>query len=186
MSEANPLSAEQQQQLAKAGERAKKIIAATKVATFNTWTIGAFAIISLLFAFSSLTALIMGLGLGWIAWNEFKGKTRLLTFDPTAPAFLGNNQLALMSLIVIYALVSIYRTLTEPIPQLAEIEEVLGPVGDIFTSITVYVYVAVIVLTVIFQGLNARYYFARKRMLAKYLSETPDWIVDLQRRIGST
>jgi hypothetical protein len=91
-----------------------------------------------------------------------------------------------MSLIVIYALVSIYRTLTEPIPQLAEIEEVLGPVGDIFTSITVYVYVAVIVLTVIFQGLNARYYFAQKRMLAEYLSETPDWIVDLQRRIGRT
>jgi len=46
---------------------------------------------------------------------------------------------------------------------------------------TVTVYGAAILLTLLFQGLNARYYFARVQMLADYLRETPDWIVDLQK-----
>ena len=184
MPKSNPLSPEQQQQLAAASARATKILAAAKVATFNGWTIGVFAIISLLFAFGSLTALVMGIGLGWIAWNEFTGRTRLRAFDPTAPAFLGKNQLALLSLIGTYALVSIYRTLTQPIPHLAELEEVVGPVGDL-TSVSVAVYVAVIVLTVIFQGVNARYYFARQKMIEEHLAETPAWVVALQRGAGT-
>lgn len=184
MPDPNPLSPEQRQQLANAGDRSSKILAAAKIAAFNGWTIGFFAVVSLLFAFFSLTALVMGLGLGWIAWNEFKGRDRIRAFDPTAPTFLGKNQLGFMSLVTVYALWSIYLTLTEPIPHLDEIEEALGPIGDLVTSITISVYLVVILLTVLFQGLNARYYFARKKMIAEYLSETPDWIVDIQRQLG--
>ena len=39
----------------------------------------------------------------------------------------------------------------------------------------------VIVLTVLFQGLNARYYFARTRRVEDYVKETPGWIVEIQR-----
>lgn len=184
MPDPNPLSPEQQRQLTDAVAQSTKIRAAARIATFNGWTIGFFAVISLLFAYSSLTALIMGLGLGWIAWNEFKGRDRIRTLDPTAPTFLGKNQLGFMGLVVVYAIWSIYRTLTEPMPYLDEIEEALGPIGDVVTSITVSVYLIVILLTVLFQGLNARYYFARKAMIDEYLSETPDWIVEIQRNIG--
>ena len=39
----------------------------------------------------------------------------------------------------------------------------------------------VIVLTALFQGLNARYYFARSQRVKDYLKETPGWIVEIQR-----
>ena len=184
MPDFNPLSPEQQRQLSAAGERAAKILSAAKVATFNGWTIGFFAVVSMLFAISSMTALVMGLGLGWVAWNEFKGRDRIRAFDRTAPTFLGKNQLGFMSLIVAYALWSIYRTLTEPMPHLDEIEEALGPIGDLVTSVTISVYLIVILLTVLFQGLNARYYFAREKMMDEYLSRTPDWVMEIQREVG--
>ena len=44
-----PLSPDQQEQLALANRRAKKVLGAAKVATFNGWSIGLFAAISLLF-----------------------------------------------------------------------------------------------------------------------------------------
>ena len=36
-------------------------------------------------------------------------------------------------------------------------------------------------LTAVFQGLNARYYFRRIATIERYLSETPDWVLELQR-----
>ncbi len=40
---------------------------------------------------------------------------------------------------------------------------------------------AVIVLSGIFQGLNARYYFVRAGRLRDYVRDTPQWVLDLQR-----
>lgn len=183
MPESSPLSPEQEQQLAEAGVRASRILAACKVATLNGWTLGIVAAISLPFAFGSLTALVMGVGLGWIAWNEFRGRDRLRSLDASAAVFLFKNQIALLVLIVAYALLSIFQSLTQPMPHLAEIEAMIGPVGDLVTSISVAIYVLLILLTILLQGLNARYYLARKAMIEEYLAETADWIVGLQRRI---
>ncbi len=36
-------------------------------------------------------------------------------------------------------------------------------------------------MSVVFQGLNAIYYFTRRKLVASYLEETPDWVVDVQR-----
>jgi hypothetical protein len=38
-----------------------------------------------------------------------------------------------------------------------------------------------IALTIIFQGLNAVYYFTRAKLLRRYVAETPAWVVELQR-----
>ena len=46
---------------------------------------------------------------------------------------------------------------------------------------TLMVYGIVIVLTLLVQGLNARYYFVRVQQLQDYLAQTPKWIVDMQR-----
>jgi len=184
----SPLSPEQQEELALANARAQKILSATKVATFNGWTIGAFAAItllvalfSLLFALFSLTALVIGVGMAIVARNEFRGRGLLRRFDAQGPQLLGRNQVGFMTLIIGYCVWSIYSTLNNPIPQLEELEAVLGATGDLVTNLTVAVYAVAIGLTLLFQGLNARYYFARIKLVQGYLEETPAWIIDLQR-----
>ncbi len=183
-----PLSPDQQEQLALANRRAKKVLGAAKVATFNGWSIGSFAAISLLFAivgffFASfnLTALAMGIGLAVVARNEFRGRDLLLSFSPHGPRLLGKNQLGLMGLLIAYCLWSIYGTLTNPITEIEGLEALGEAVGDLATDLTVAVYGVVIVVSGLAQGLNARYYFARTRLVEDYVRETPEWIVELQR-----
>jgi hypothetical protein len=177
-----PLSPEQQKDLVQATERAHKVFGAVKVATFNGWTIGIFAGITGLFAlFGSVTALVMGAGMAVVSWNEFRGRTRLRQFDPQGPRLLGRNQVGFMSLLVGYCLWSIYRTVTNPVTEVLGLEEIAGIPADVVTSLTVSVYLIVIVLSLLFQGLNALYYFRRIKPVEDYLRETPRWIVRLQR-----
>lgn len=177
-----PLSPEQQEELAQASARAKKVLRAARVATFNGWFLGVFAALTLPFAlFFSVTALVMGVSMAILARNEFHGRKLLRHFDPRGPRLLGRNQLCFMGLLIGYCLWSIYRTLTEPMTQLQELEVIAGSVGDLATSLTVTVYGIVIFSSVLFQGLNARYYFARTKMVQDYLDETPPWIIDVQR-----
>ena len=176
-----PLSPEQREELARANERAKKVLGAARVATFNGWAIGVFAAVSLLFAVFSLTALVVGIGMAIVAWNEFRGRRLLRRFDSHGPQLLGRNQLGFMGLLIGYCLWSIYSTLTNPIAQLEELEAIAGPIGELVTTLTLTVYGVVILLSLLIQGLNARYYFARAKLVQDYLSETPAWVIDLQR-----
>ncbi len=175
-----PLSPEHQEELAQAKQRVRKVLGAVKVATFNGWTIGVFAAITLLFALFSVTALVVGAGMAVVSWNEFRGRTLLRQFDTQGPRLLGRNQVGFMSLLIGYCLWSIYRTLTNPVTQIEGLEEI-GVTADLVTNLTVAVYGAVIVLSLLFQGLNALYYFRRVKHVEEYLRETPRWIVELQR-----
>jgi hypothetical protein len=176
-----PLTPEHRKDLVQATERANKIFGAVKVATFNGWTIGIFAGITLLFALFSATALVVGAGMAFVSWNEFRGRTLLRQFDPQGPRLLGRNQVGFMGLLVGYCLWSIYRTLTNPITQIEGLEEIAGFTAELVTNLTVSVYAMVIVLSVFFQGLNALYYFRRAKHVEDYVRETPRWIVELQR-----
>ena len=176
-----PLSPEQQRQLAEASQRARKVMGAARVAAFNGWTIGSIAAVSVLFGLFSRTALVMGLAMGFVAWNEFRGRALLRAFDPAGARLLGKNQVGLLVVIVVYCLWSIYITTTGETPEMAEIEAMIGDISDLVTELTVMVYGAVIGLSVLFQGLNARYYFSRQRLIREYLQQTPDWVVKLQR-----
>lgn len=176
-----PLSPDQQEQLALANRRAKKVLGAAKVATFNGWSIGLFAAINLLFAIFSFTALVMAIGLAVVARNEFRGRSLLRSFSPHGGRLLGKNQLGFMGLLIAYCLWSIYGTITNPITEIAGMEVLTEAVGDLVTDLTMAVYGVVIVVSVLVQGLNARYYFARARLVEEYVRETPEWIVELQR-----
>ncbi len=176
-----PLSPEQQRQLAEASQRARKVMGAARVAAFNGWTIGSIAAVSVLFGLFSRTALVMGLAMGFVAWNEFRGRALLRAFDPAGARLLGKNQVGLLVVIVVYCLWSIYITTTGENPEMAEIEAMIGDISDLVKELTVMVYGAVIGLSVLFQGLNARYYFSRQRLIREYLQQTPDWVVKLQR-----
>ncbi len=176
-----PLSPEQQEELARANQRAKKVLGAGKVATFNGWSIGVFAAVTLMFALFSMTARVLGIGMAIVAWNEFRGGKLLRQFDRHAPRLLGRNQLGFMGLLIGYCLWSIRSTLTNPLTEVEGLEALAGATGDLVTNLTVAVYGGVILLSLLIQGLNARYYFARTKLLEGYLRETPDWVINLQR-----
>ena len=182
MSSDPTLSPEQRRELEDARDRARKILVAGKVAAFNGWTIGIFAALSFLFGLGSPVVMVLALALGAVAWNEFRGRTLLRRLDPSAGLLLGRNQLGLMALIVAYCLWSIWRAKAgPPDPEMEQLQDLVGVGSDLIEQLTVILYVSVIAATAIFQGLNARYYFRRVGMTEAYLSETPPWVVDLQR-----
>ena len=137
---------------------------AAKVARFNGWALGGCAALSLLTGLSSLPVGVVGLGLVVVAWNELRGRKMLLRLDRRGPRLLGRNQLGLMALVVAYSLWSIYLGLTGPTELtvlLEQLEPTFGPLGHLQGTLTLALYGGVILLSVIFQGLNALYYFTR-------------------------
>ena len=84
-------------------------------------------------------------------------------------------------MLVAYCLWSIYGAITNPITEIEGLEALGEAVGDLATDLTVAVYSVVIVVSGLAQGLNARYYFARTRLVEDYVRDTPQWIVELQR-----
>lgn len=189
-----PLTAEHLAALTLANQRSKKLRSAAGVAMFNGICIGAVSGLSLLFAAGAAmfgefdwVAAVMGIGLGAIAWNEFRGRKMLQQFNPRGPAVLGWNQLALLGLIVAYAAWMMGTALLKANPydeamqREPMMKDMLGDFGHWFRMLTVAVYGGAIVGSLLFQGLNSLYYFTRGRILRGYLADTPAWVVQLQR-----
>lgn len=185
-----PLAAQHHQQLALASERSKKIRKAAGVAAFNGWVTGIFAVTSAPFAPFSVAGFLVAAGLAIVTYNEFAGRKRLLRFDESAPQLLGWNQVGFLAMIVVYCLWMMFDGLTGAGPFAAELaakpelREVLDSVDgldSIYKLLVLAVYGSVIVLSVIFQGWNAYYYFSRRKHVAQYLRETPSWVLDVQR-----
>jgi hypothetical protein len=183
------LAQEHRRELALANQRAKKIRKAAGVAAFNGWATGIFAALSAPFALFSIAGLFVTVGLSVVAYNEFQGRKRLLRFDPLSPALLGWNQVGLMALIVLYCLWMLFAGLTGAGPFAGEMQtnpELAGALGSLsqfdefYKVLVVAVYGTVIVLSVIFQGLNALYYFTRRKHVEAYVQETSEWVLDLQ------
>ena len=184
---ADPLTPKQVDALTAGNRRRRRIGRAVAMAAFNGWSTAMFAVLSIPFVLFSRTALFVGLGLGVIAFFEFKGRRLLQQLDMKAPTLLGFNQIAFAGLLVGYCAWSIYTNLENPgryaetiaaNPQLASM---LGPVGDLHKTVTLAVYGTVAMLSCVFQGSTAAYYFTRSRHLRAYVKETPDWVLDLQR-----
>lgn len=174
------LTPEQELELRDAKERAGSFLGATKVAAFNGWSIGFFAVVSILFGLFSLTSFLVGVGLAFVARNEFVGRTRLRSFDPSGLELLWRNQLGFMALIIAYCVWSIFRTFALPESEISELTQLLGATG-LVQAATLIVYTVVIVTTAIFQGWNAYYYFVRVARIRDYVRDTPQWVLDLQR-----
>jgi len=177
------LTLEQELELRDAKERAGSFLGATKVAAFNGWSIGFFAVVSILFGLFSPTSFSVGAVPVVKTRNEFVGRARLRSLEPSGLELLWRNQLGFLSLIIAYCVWSIYRIVAAPAPPIiADLTELLGVgVEDLFQSVTLTLYAVVIAATGIFQGLNARYYFVRVSMIRDYVRDTPQWVLDLQR-----
>lgn len=182
-----PLTDQQQQELANARQRGKKIQCAAGVAAFNGWSIGIFAALSTPFALFSLPGFVLVVGMAAVAYGEFAGRRALLRFEPSAATRLGWNQLALLGLIVAYCVWMTLSGLASEGPFSAEmaakpeLQEVLGPAeafDQTYRLVLVGFYAVVVALSAIFQGGNAWYYFSRRRHLVAFARQTPDWVLD--------
>jgi hypothetical protein len=185
-----PLSQSQQHQIAAAKIRARKIRKAAAVAGFNGWTTGILAVCSAPFALFGLPGLLITAGMSLVAFNEFQGRRRLLQFDGEAPAFLGWNQIGFLALIAAYCCWMLFVGLTSEGPFAAEFEakpelrvafDSVDEFDQYYRILMTVVYGTGIVLSVIFQGLNAIYYFTRQKHVQAYVQQTPAWVIDLQR-----
>ena len=190
-----PLSQAQQNEVATAHDRGRKIRKAASVAAMNGWMTGFFAACSLPFALFSLPSFLVTAGLTFVAYNEFKGRKRLLQFDREAPAFLGWNQVGFLALITVYCLWMVVAGLTsegpfaaelKAKPELAAVFDSMTEFDQLYRILIVAVYGTVILLSAVFQGLNALYYFTRRKLVNDYVQNTPDWVLDLHRLSSPT
>jgi hypothetical protein len=187
---ADPLSVSHRRELAAARDRAKTIRKAARVAGFNGWTTAAAAAFSGMFLVfdRSPLAIAITLGLAIITYNEFRGRKRLLNFDPSAATMLGWNQLGLLAMIIVYCLWSLFGTAGEAdavraeLKSYSDLDAALGTGGSFEGMIKTFSYAmygGVIALSVIFQGGNAIYYFTRRRHVEEFIAETPQWVRDV-------
>jgi hypothetical protein len=192
---AAPLTGEHLEQLARAKLLAGKVRKACGVATVNGCILvvfsgisGLLALMGVMFGEFDVIGLGLGAGLALLAWNEFRGRAMLRRFELRGCRVLGWNQLVLMAMVIVYAAWMLGSSLWGPGPYdeaIARERMLAGPLGSInnlYKMISVVIYGGLIAGTLIFQGLNSLYYFTRGKHVEAYVSETPEWVVDLQRR----
>jgi len=183
------LSPEHHAQLARAQQQRNKLNRAVKLASFNAWSFAVLAAGSVLLALFMPGSIIAAALLAALAYNEFRGRRRLLQRDPRAPQTLGINQLVFCALIAGYCILKIIQATTGPgvyeqvIAKHPELAQTLEPLQGLVQTLTIATYLAVLVLGVGLQGLTAWYYFSRKTILDNYLQQTPEWVLDLDRTL---
>ncbi len=130
-------------------------------------------------------------GLSVVAFNEFRGRDRLRAYDPSAATLLGWNQLGLLAGIIAYCVwmmttskIDTGSTLSAQLGSSRDSQALIGDLSGIGGAVeyaVVAFYGLVIALSVIFQGLNAWYYFSRRPHIEAYVRDTPAWVRDVQR-----
>jgi hypothetical protein len=184
---APPISDEHLRQLAASHAATKKIRRAITVARTDGWSLAFFAALTVLFGLTSVSSLLIGAGLGIIATVELYGAARLRKLDPRITHVLGYNQVALGCLLAAYALWRIYQETTgagafaDYAASTPDVAELLKPYEDVIRELSMWVYGGLIAVAVFAQGGLALYYFTRKKYVEAYLSQTPEWVVAVQK-----
>ncbi len=180
------LAAEHLQQLQVARFTMRKIRRAVAMAWFDGVTIGVFGLLTLIFGLTDPTSLLLGGGMMAVAIVELTAASRLKRLDATAARTLAWNQVALGSMLLIYAIwqlfhidtAATYAELTKTDPEL---RQMLEPVEGLTTLVMQCVYGALIVVAIFGQGGMALYYHFRRRSVESYTKQTPEWILTMQR-----
>jgi hypothetical protein len=185
----DPLSIEHRRELSAARDRSRVIRKAARVASFNGWTTALIAALSAPFSIFSPVGLALTVGLAVVAFNEFRGRKRLLNFDPRGATLLGWNQIGLLAMIVVYcgwmwySSVNDSGTVAAEMKSYADLDAALGASGGfetLYKQLVVVFYGGVVVLSALFQGGTALYYFSRRRHVEEFVAETPAWVRDVQ------
>jgi len=95
------LTEEHLRQLAAARKAARKLRRAITVASFDGWTVGVFAALTLLTGLTDPSGLLMGAGMGAVAFVELRAASRLRRLETGVTRTLGFNQLALAGIFIV-------------------------------------------------------------------------------------
>lgn len=188
--QAGGLTTAQVEAIAHARRRGRKITRAAGVAAVSGWTMAVFAFITLLTGLFSIVSLLLGAGLGVVAYFELRGSRKLRDLDLTAPVHLGFNQIALGVLIILYCSWGVLQALVGPSPYdsyLAaggDTARMIEPIDQLNRAIMSGFYAVLLCVSVVAQGCTALYYFTRRRHMIAYLRETPDWVVEMLRVVA--
>jgi hypothetical protein len=178
-----PLSPEDLIALAAVRKQARKVHRAATIAMISGWSMAAFAGLTFIAVlFGDVVALVLGVFLSALAWNEIRGGALLKKLDPRAPRRLGFNQIGLGLLIVVYAAWSLSAALRNP-----ALGTLAGNTGDASTdalvrdlahALTYGVYGGMAIVGVVVPGLTSWYYFSRGRLVTRLLDDSPSWAIE--------
>lgn len=185
----SPLTPEQLEAVRIANERARKIRRTATIARTDGGITALFAVCAILSFCMGWEGPVLGVILGAVALNAFRGAKRLVAFDADAPAILALNQLYLAGAIILYALYELHAGLSGSSGLLATMglseHELDSAVSSPFLlwilkgGIYWLIYGGLIVGTILAQGITALYYRARSKNLDQFLKETPRWVIDV-------
>ena len=181
------LSPEQFRQIAAARQRGAKIRRGVAVALFDGWTIAVFAGLTLIGGLFHWVGLLLGTGMAAVAYVELKSVKRLRQLDPRAASALAWNQVFLGSILLAYALYSLWKIfsgrseLSTRLAAYPELASLAIDVDGLTRAIGLLVYGTLIAVAVFGQGGTALFYLSRRKHIESYLRETPQWILDAQR-----
>jgi hypothetical protein len=181
------LSEEHLRQLAAARKAVRKVRRAIKVASFDGWTVGVFGALTFLTGLTDPSGLLMGAGMGAVAFVELRAASRLRRLETGVTRTLGFNQLALATILIIYALWRLHAEMTGVSPYAAykaadpQLGRMLQPIENLTHLIAMALYGAMIAVALFAQGGLALFYFTRRKHIDAYLAKTPAWILAMQR-----
>lgn len=150
-------------------------------AKFDGWSVAVFAMLTTVCSLTSPPALILGIGMGVVAWVELREANRLAVGDERSPRRLAINQGALASLLIGYALWQLTHsadsTEMESIrSQLSGDPAAMKLVSTMSELIPRLVYGTLIIVAILMQGGTALYYLSRRKAIDAYLRGTPAWV----------
>ena len=190
------ISDAQRIEIARGAEREKRFVFARKLASFNGVGVGIFAAISLLSAVFDVSSLLLAFPLAIIAFVELNGGQRVARYERKGLVQLACNELALVALVTLYALVQIFSALDSASPfgelmaqsgmqsgdlDLSAVSAELGDFDEMYRTAVTAFYGVVIAATALAQGGCAYYYYSRLKHLDQFLAETPRWVIDYLR-----
>lgn len=159
----------------------KPIRRAVTYARFDGWTVAVFAILTGICSITSPLTLMLGIGMGIVAWFELREASRLAAGDVRSPKRLAMNQLALAGLLIAYAAVRLFQgtdsaemeTIRSQLGGDPAMMEMVESVGELIPKL---VYGTLIVVAVFVQGGTALFYLSRRKAVEAYVRQTPDWV----------
>ena len=172
----------------------RKVKRAVGVAALNAWSFAVFAaasavllVLATLEGGFTIAAAGITIALFVVSYYEFRGQRMLTELNPDGCRLLGWNQLGLLAALTAYCAWSIVWGFLYPSPLsdiLTEHPEILEPydemqrrdirvifeiLGDYWPALIASIYGGVIFGTLIYQGGNAWYYFARQEHVEQCL-----------------